>query len=61
MAIPISFAIGASMELFMIKTGFYNIVTIKESERLADRINEQKRQLQRLRELNVEIDIGDKK
>ena len=49
------------MELFMIKTGFYNIVTIKESERLADRINEQKRQLQRLRELNVEIDIGDKK
>ena len=57
MAVPISFTVGAAMELFMIKTGFYHIVTIKESERLADRINEQQRQVQRLKELQINIDI----
>ena len=30
---PIMFVLGASMELFMIKTGFYTIVTRKEAER----------------------------
>ncbi|KAL4014855.1 hypothetical protein IC575_027073 [Cucumis melo] len=31
----VSALIGASMELFMIKTGFYDKVTVIESERLA--------------------------
>ena len=31
--VPICFVTGASMELFMIKTGFYDIVTRKEAER----------------------------
>ena len=30
---PIMFVLGASMEMFMIKTGFYTIVTRKEAER----------------------------
>lgn len=28
--LPLSFVIGGSVELFMIKTGFYDIVTRKE-------------------------------
>ena len=31
----VSFVVGASMELFMIKTGFYEIATRKEAERRA--------------------------
>ncbi|RVX21934.1 hypothetical protein CK203_001444 [Vitis vinifera] len=31
----VSALIGASMELFMIKTGFYDKVTVLESEKLA--------------------------
>ena len=30
---PTMFVVGASMEMFMIKTGFYEIVTRKEAER----------------------------
>jgi hypothetical protein len=33
---PTMFIVGASMELFMIKTGFYEIVTRKEAERRFD-------------------------
>lgn len=33
--VPVCFALGAGMELFMIKTGFYDIVTRKEGERQA--------------------------
>ncbi|EKX53018.1 hypothetical protein GUITHDRAFT_43760, partial [Guillardia theta CCMP2712] len=29
------FAVGASMELFMVKTGFYEVATRKEAERRA--------------------------
>ncbi|CAN0367883.1 unnamed protein product, partial [Phaeothamnion confervicola] len=31
--VPASVVIGGAMELFMIKTGFYEIVTAKEAER----------------------------
>ncbi len=31
--IPLGLVVGASMELFMIKTGFYEIVTKNEAER----------------------------
>lgn len=37
--VPVSFALGGAMELFMIKTGFYEIVTQKEAERLGDRLD----------------------
>ena len=36
--VPVCFVLGASMELFMIKTGFYEIVTRKEGERRAEMI-----------------------
>eukprot|EP01041_Mallomonas_annulata_P004530 gene4530-8994_t len=41
--VPFSFIVGASMELFMIKTGFYDIVTRKEGERRAAALMEETR------------------
>lgn len=52
-----SFVIGASMELFMIKTGFYDIVTRKESERQLERKLEQERQSKRMEELKAKYNI----
>mmetsp|Transcript_5993 Transcript_5993/g.10264 ORF Transcript_5993/g.10264 Transcript_5993/m.10264 type:complete len:110 (+) Transcript_5993:108-437(+) len=37
---PVFFVLGAAMELFMIKTGFYEIVTRKEAERRLERKQE---------------------
>jgi hypothetical protein len=54
-----SFVIGASMELFMIKTGFYDIVTRKESERQLERKVEQDRQSKRMEELKAKYNIKD--
>ncbi|KAG2771551.1 hypothetical protein JG687_00008859 [Phytophthora cactorum] len=31
--VPLCFVTGAAMELFMVKTGFYDIVTVNEAER----------------------------
>ncbi|KAG7386233.1 hypothetical protein PHYPSEUDO_000554 [Phytophthora pseudosyringae] len=31
--VPLCFATGAAMEVFMVKTGFYDIVTVNEAER----------------------------
>ena len=53
--LPISFVIGGSVELFMIKTGFYEIVTKKHSERLQIKINEENRQIERMKELGIDI------
>ena len=53
--VPTCFALGAGMELFMIKTGFYDIVTRKEAERRADAILEQERRQKRLQELNIKF------
>lgn len=51
--IPICFVIGASMELFMIKTGFYTIVTKKEAERRAlKKISEDER-IEKLKQLGL--------
>ena len=41
------------MELFMIKTGFYDIVTRKEGERRWDREREEERKRKRMDELKV--------
>lgn len=41
------------MELFMIKTGFYEIVTQKEAERRAARIEAEELKLKRMKELNI--------
>lgn len=51
--IPVSFVLGAVMELFMIKTGFYDIVTRKEGERRWDREREEERKRKRMDELKV--------
>lgn len=53
---PVSFVIGASMELFMIKTGFYDIVTRKEGERMEERMRDEERKQKRLKELNIKLD-----
>jgi len=43
-----SFLVGAAIELFMIKTGFYNIVTRLESERLEENVHEREQFLRNL-------------
>ena len=53
--LPVSFVIGSSVELFMIKTGFYEIVTKKHSERLQIKINEENRQIDRMKELGIDV------
>ena len=53
--LPVSFVIGSSVELFMIKTGFYEIVTKKHSERLQNKINEENRQIDRMKELGIDV------
>jgi len=50
---PLCFVIGASMELFMIKTGFYSIVTRKEAERRLDRMTLENERRRRLEDLKI--------
>jgi len=58
--VPICFTVGAAIELFMIKTGFYTIVTRKESERLTERFYQEQIQIQRLKELGIDFDRKEK-
>ncbi len=44
------------MELFMIKTGFYEIATKKAAERLADSKEEERRRRDRIAQLNIKFD-----
>lgn len=53
--VPLSFVLGASMEFFMIHTGFYTIVTKKEAERRLERRLDEERQLRRMKELNISV------
>ncbi len=57
--VPICFLVGASMELFMIKTGFYSIVTRKEGERRAERMALEQQRMERLKKLNLDKYIID--
>jgi hypothetical protein len=52
--VPLSFFVGASMELFMIKTGFYEIVTRKEAERRAEYLAQEQQRLERIKRLNLD-------
>ena len=54
--VPLSFAIGVSFEFFMIKTGFYDIVTRKEGERRAEAIFEERRKLERVKQLRIDME-----
>lgn len=54
--VPGMFAVGAAMELFMIKTGFYEIVTRKEAERRLEAEMEHQKRLQRLKAAGVDVD-----
>ena len=58
--IPTSFIIGASIELFMIHTGFYDIVTRKEAERRVENILAIEKRQKRLKELNIKFDSNNK-
>ena len=51
------FAILLGSQLFMIKTGFYEIVVRKESERRNERLEEIKRKEKRLSELGIKISV----
>lgn len=52
--IPISFLVGAGMEFFMIKTGFYEIVTRKEGERRAEKIAIEEERRKRIAQLKID-------
>ena len=54
--VPVCLAIGAGMELFMIKTGFYNVAVRKASERKEEADQEVLRRQRRLKELSIEFD-----
>jgi hypothetical protein len=54
--VPICFLVGASMEFFMIKTGFYGIVTRKEGERMEEKRKIDEARAKRLKELNINLD-----
>jgi endonuclease YncB( thermonuclease family) len=52
--VPLCFLAGASIELFMIHTGFYHIVTQKEGERRAERALLEAQRKERLKRLGIE-------
>jgi len=54
--IPICFLVGASMEMFMIQTGFYEIVTRKEGERQALRLIEHEARKKKLEDMGIKFD-----
>ncbi|TDH66967.1 hypothetical protein CCR75_005955 [Bremia lactucae] len=43
--VPVCFVTGAMMEAFMVKTGFYDIVTVNEAERRQQRDEERRKYL----------------
>jgi endonuclease YncB( thermonuclease family) len=49
--VPICFLAGASIELFMIKTGFYQIVTRKEAERRLQYAYEEESKFERMKKI----------
>ena len=51
--VPACFVLGAAMELFMVKTGFYDIVTRKEAERRVEAILAEEKRQSRLKSLNI--------
>ena len=51
--VPSCLVIGAGIELFMIKTGFYDIVTNKQAQRDRDAEIDRIRRRKRLAELNL--------
>ncbi len=53
--VPACFIIGAAMEFFMIKTGFYNIVTSKEAQRYHDADLDRLRRKKRMEEIKLEF------
>ena len=54
--IPVCLVIGAGMELFMIKTGFYNVAVRKASERKDEADSEVLRRQRRLKELAINFE-----
>jgi hypothetical protein len=54
--VPVCLVLGAGMEFFMIKTGFYRIAVGKASERKFEADEELERRKQRLKELNISFD-----
>jgi hypothetical protein len=53
--IPSTFVLGAFVEWFMIKTGFYGIVTTREAERYVMHHSDEERKLKRMKELNIDV------
>ena len=59
--VPLCFVVGASIELFMNNTGFYDVALRKEGERRAERSIQEKERLQRIRELQIKFEDGNAK
>jgi len=53
--VPACFVLGAATELFMIKTGFYEIVTRKQAERQLEAEQEEARMRKRMEELKIKF------
>ena len=51
--VPSGVVVGGTMELFMIKTNFYETATRKKAERLLEEANETERLKQRMKDLNI--------
>lgn len=51
--VPLCFCTGAGIEFFMIKTGFYQIVTKKEAERQAQRLLQEQERRERIKRLGI--------
>ncbi|KAJ0409934.1 hypothetical protein P43SY_005828 [Pythium insidiosum] len=51
---PMCFIVGASMEAFMVKTGFYDIVTVSEAEKRVQRAEERREMEKNPPKLNLD-------
>eukprot|EP00192_Tetraselmis_astigmatica_P023068 CAMPEP_0117675556 /NCGR_PEP_ID=MMETSP0804-20121206/15673_1 /TAXON_ID=1074897 /ORGANISM="Tetraselmis astigmatica, Strain CCMP880" /LENGTH=75 /DNA_ID=CAMNT_0005484577 /DNA_START=134 /DNA_END=361 /DNA_ORIENTATION=+ len=52
-----SFLVGAGMEFFMLKTGFYDVVTRVESENLQSTMEEKEHFLQKLKDHHEQLKV----
>lgn len=53
--VPTCFVVGFCMELFMVKTGFYDVATRKAAERVAQQQIDDEQRVQRLKELGIKF------
>lgn len=53
--VPTCFVLGFCMELFMVKTGFYDVATRKAAERIAQQQIDDEQRQRRMKELGIKF------